>query len=53
MDIQKAIEIVKMTIATKNDKNEVELSDYFQFAIAATVIMNTLTNSEIQRIFNE
>jgi hypothetical protein len=53
MTLEKALEIVKLAIATKNEKNEVIVNDMLEFSVAVTVIQNNLTPQQIDGVFNE
>ncbi len=51
MTLEKAIEIVKLVIATKNN-NEITLKDDLQFRIAITVMSKNLSMEQIVLLFN-
>jgi hypothetical protein len=52
MQLDKAIEIVKLVIASKNEKNEIQIKDNLQFSIAITIISNSLSVEQIQELLN-
>jgi hypothetical protein len=52
MNLNTAIEIVKLVIASKNDNNEIKIKDDLQFRIAITVISNNLTEDQIRELLN-
>ena len=52
MQLEKAIEIVKLAIATKNDKNEIQIKDDLQFRIAISILSKSLTEDQIKELIN-
>jgi hypothetical protein len=52
MTKEKALEIVKETLATKNKKGVIVLKDSLQFSIAITVLSKHYTNSQLKKLLN-
>lgn len=48
MTKEKALELVKTLIATKNKKKEVVIDDKLQMSIACTVLAQSYTNEELK-----
>lgn len=52
MTVEKAIEVLKMVLATKTKKNEVIVYDMLQFSIACTVLTQNLTEKQLKKLLN-
>jgi hypothetical protein len=50
MPIEKAIDIIKFAMLTKNAKNEIVITDMFQFSIACTVLSQHLNEEQIKEL---
>lgn len=52
MTKEKALEIVKTTLATKDKNNVVYLEDSLQFRIAITILSKNYTTKELKKLLN-
>jgi hypothetical protein len=50
MTLEKALEIVKLIIASKTDNNEITITDNLQFQIACTIISKNMKTEQITEI---
>jgi hypothetical protein len=53
MTKEKALEIVKAILATKNKKNEIIVDDMLQFQIASTILSKHYNPKELKKLLNK
>jgi hypothetical protein len=50
MTFEKAVEVIKTVLATKNKKKEVIVHDMLQLSIACTIVSQYLSEKEIKKL---